>query len=60
MASSSILTVAWRRYLQQLDKRPLRTKARQPAWGSAWAWMAVARGFEVLPGCTGLRATVRL
>ena len=27
MASSSILTVAWRRYLQQLDQRPLRTKA---------------------------------
>lgn len=27
MASSSILTVAWRRYLAQLDRRPLPTKA---------------------------------
>ena len=40
MASSSILTVAWRRYLQQLDHRPLRTKARQPmGWGGR-AWLA--------------------
>ncbi|PRW20594.1 Peroxisomal membrane PMP22 [Chlorella sorokiniana] len=35
MASSSILTVAWRRYLQQLDQRPLRTKALTAAVLSA-------------------------
>lgn len=29
MASSSVLTLAWRRYLQQLDKQPLKTKVNR-------------------------------
>ena len=31
MASSSVLTLAWRRYLQQLDQQPLKTKVRRLA-----------------------------
>lgn len=43
MASSSILTVAWRRYLAQLDQRPLRTKAATAAVLAALADMLAQR-----------------